>query len=215
MRTLRTLIAIVLVVIACFAIASFITTSETVDQYPIYYNNLIYKYAKENDLDPFLVAAIIRTESNYDPEVSSHANAHGLMQLLPETLEWISMRRGEAFEPNQIKDPEANIRAGTYYVRYLLDEFQDVSLMLAAYNGGPANVAKWLTIKEYSKDGKQLDFIPFEETRNYVEKVTKYRDEYTKVYHGVFPESEKDHNNEVSFHATVYKNFLLLLRRKY
>lgn len=214
MRILRTLIAIVLVLIACFAIASFVATSESVDQYPIYYNEWIVQYAKENDLDPFLVAAIIRVESNYDPEVSSHANAHGLMQLLPETGEWIATRRGETFDADKIKDPEMNIRYGTYYVRYLLDEFQDIDLMLAAYNGGPANVAKWLTVKEYSKDGKHLDFIPFEETRNYVKKVTKFRDEYMKVYHGVFPDKERDAKNEISFHAMIYKNFLLQISKK-
>ena len=215
MKIIRRLLIFVILAIAVLSIVSFWLTSEASEKYPIHYKELIEKYAKENKLDPFLVAAVIRVESNYQPDARSHMNAYGLMQILPETGEWIAGRLGEEFEVNKLTDPEYNIRYGTYYLRYLMDYFGRTQLALAAYNGGLTNVNNWLNTPEYSKDGKTLDFIPFDETNNYVKKVTDYYENYQRVYHNQFPIKEIDSGNKLNFQGENFKNFLLESANKF
>ena len=164
MKNMKILLIVVIVLIAVLTILAVSTSlfdNTLSEDLNIEYRDLIRKYAKAYDLDPFLVAAVIRTESNFRPTVMSHMNAHGLMQLLPETAEWISQRRGEEYDESRITEPEYNVDLGCYYLRYLKDEFGSWELALAAYNGGPGNVRQWLENEEYSSDGKKLDHIPF------------------------------------------------------
>ncbi len=192
MKPIRRVIALVvlaLIVYALLSLAISLIKGDPEGKYPIFYNDIILKYARENEIDPFLVAAVIRVESNYHPEAHSHMNAHGLMQILPDTAEWIANRKGEEFQRELLTDPEYNIRFGTFYLKYLKDHFNDWELALAAYNAGLNNVESWLNNPEYSKDGKNLDHIPFPETRNYVKKIREYHEAYHQVYHDQFPEN--------------------------
>jgi len=115
---------------------------------------LILKYARKHNLDPWLVRGVIEVESGFNPHARSYAGAGGLMQLMPGTAAGLGC--GNVF------DPEANIAAGTRYLRMMLDRFGGrMELAIAAYNAGPGNVSRYGGIP------------PFAETRNYVVKVTR------------------------------------------
>ena len=107
-------------------------------KYPVAYADYIVKYSKANDLDPFLVMAVIKVESNFVPEAHSGV-AGGLMQLTEETAEWNAKELGITTEYDYM-DPETNIRFGCHYLRHLIDVYGNIDTALAAYNGGMGNV---------------------------------------------------------------------------
>ncbi len=130
--------------------------------YPIAYGGQIASLAEEYDLDPALVAAVVRCESRFRSAVVSPRGAVGLMQIMPETGEWIADQLALAdFEVTQLTEPEINLRLGTWYLRVLLDRFGTVDDALAAYNAGPSHAERWA-------DGPEIDFP---ETRAFVERV--------------------------------------------
>ncbi len=150
--------------------------------YPLRYNEHIEKYSKEYNLNEYLVMALIKAESNYIYDAHSGV-ARGLMQITDETALWISDKLSLDFSKNDLENPEINVKMGCYYLSYLLDYYnRNETLALSAYNAGMGNVNKWLSDKEYSKDGKTLDKIPFEETRNYLEKIRKFKKIYNALY---------------------------------
>ena len=136
------------------------------------YMDLILKYSKENDVDEKLITALIETESDFVEKAESGVGAKGLMQIMPDTGEWISQKLKEKeYSPTFLLDPETNIRFGTYYFKYLIEYYNNVDYAIMAYNAGHGNVDKWISqgiLKEGSKD---YDQVPFAETRNYIEKV--------------------------------------------
>ena len=152
--------------------------------YPLEYEELIVKYAEEKDLEPELVCAIIATESRFNPEAKSSKGAIGLMQLMPDTGEWISgkLKLGD-FAEDDLKDPEISIRMGTWYVGFLEERFDgERDTVIAAYNAGHGKVDKWLGEAQYSADGRTLDVIPYKETKNYVKKVNLAYEIYKTFY---------------------------------
>jgi soluble lytic murein transglycosylase len=148
--------------------------------YPTKYNEYVFKYSNEYNIDPYLVFSIIKAESKFDPNAISHKDAKGLMQISPITQEWA--RKELKLKDVDIYDPKTNIKIGCWYLNRLYMEFKDTSLVIAAYNGGSGNVTKWLKNKEYSKDGNELHVIPFKETANYLEKVQKNHRTYKELY---------------------------------
>ena len=152
--------------------------------YPIKYENQIITYSRRYNVDPYLVAAVIRTESNFDEKAISHTGAYGLMQIMPDTALWIAGNmKLKGFNKEKSFDPEINVAMGCWYLHDLNSEFNgDLELVLAAYNGGRGNVKKWLQNKEYSSDGKTLNNIPFGETDKYVKKVKINYRIYSKLY---------------------------------
>ncbi|MCJ7691009.1 MAG: lytic transglycosylase domain-containing protein [Clostridiaceae bacterium] len=152
--------------------------------YPIKYENYIIVYSQRYDVDPHLVAAVIRAESNFKEDAISHRDANGLMQIMPETGAWIAENmKLKDFKIEKLNDPEINIAMGCWYLNNLNKEFDgNIDLVLAAYNGGRGNVQKWLKDSEYSKDGETIDNIPFEETDKYVKKVKTNYNIYLKLY---------------------------------
>lgn len=152
--------------------------------YPIHYRQLIEKYSAEYNLDPYLVAAIIRTESKFNEKARSRKDAKGLMQIAPITGEWAARDLNlENYSEEMLYVPEINIRIGCWYIDKLRTEFDGrLQLMLAAYNGGSGNVNKWLKDPKYSVDGVTLKEIPFGETKLYVEKVLKSYKIYSIIY---------------------------------
>ncbi len=151
--------------------------------YPREYSELVTKYAKEYDVPEALVYAVICTESDFDPNAVSHVGAQGLMQLMPDTMDWLSRLLDEDAPTGEITDPETNIKYGTYYLRHLYDRFSSWDTAIAAYNAGHGKVGAWLKDTRYSENGTDLKNIPYEETRNYVNKVSEAYNIYTELYY--------------------------------
>ncbi len=164
--------------------------------YPFDYQDIIVKYANENELDEALVMAVIKTESNFIHDAHS-GKASGLMQITDDTAEWISKKMNLKLESIDLMNPKDNIKLGCFYLRYLIDYYDgNTDVALAAYNGGMGNVDKWLKDDKYSSDGVHLKYIPFKETREYVEKVNTQKIIYEKMISG--EEIIKNHKNEGS-----------------
>lgn len=161
---------------------SLLIENDTINKvlYPRKYSQYVEKYSKEFELDENLVYSVIKVESKFRKDAISHKGAKGLMQISDITREWAKeeMDLGNI----DIFDPETNIKIGCWYLNKLYKEFGRFDLVIAAYNGGSGNVNKWLNDYSYSKDGKSLDLIPFEETSMYVEKITKNYKMYNKLY---------------------------------
>ena len=151
--------------------------------FPVEYSRYIHAYAKEYAMDRYLVMGEIKAESNFDPKAISTRNAKGLMQLTDTTALECSEKMGlNDFQPDDIFDPETNIRMGCYYLSYLLERFDgEIDTALAAYNAGEGNVQKGLEDPRYSPDGKTLSKIPFAETEHYVQKIKIYQNVYQEM----------------------------------
>ena len=141
--------------------------------FPIEHWDTILSASETFDADPYLVLSIIKAESNFEIDAESGKGAVGLMQITEPTAAWIAEKTDyPAYDYALLKQPEVNIYFGTWYLAYLLDEYNsDERLALCAYNAGRGNVDKWLQDAEYSSDGKMLENIPFTETRVYVDKI--------------------------------------------
>ncbi len=176
-----------------------IGTREGVDiaqrtKYPIAYGELITHYAGENDLDPFLVMAVIHVESNFVPEAQSHV-AYGLMQLTEDTAAWVAKDMRVTYDYD-IADPETSINFGCHYLRHLIDLYKNTDTALAAYNAGMGNVNGWLEDKDCSDDGVTLKYIPFPETRSYVVKVNESWEYYRTTDFADLDDERGKINNE-------------------
>ncbi|MBO7311015.1 MAG: lytic transglycosylase domain-containing protein [Clostridia bacterium] len=154
--------------------------------HPNTYLEYVRQYAYEYNIPEPVIFAMIKVESDFDPQAESYAGACGLMQIMPKTFEWLTSDEhlGEHLHKNEIFDAEVNIRYGTYYLNYLYLKFdRNLDTALAAYNAGEGNVAKWLEDEEYSDGKGNLIKIPFEETEKYVKKVNNEIDAYKKYYY--------------------------------
>jgi len=152
--------------------------------YPWPHRELIMRHAELHDLDPFLVAAIIRVESSFRSEALSPQGARGLMQIIPTTGQWIANQKGlPNYSEDSLFSPETNIMLGTWYLRNLKEQFDgEVVVALAAYNGGRGNVSTWLEERVWSGQVADIADIPFPETRNYVWRVLRLRKVYRELY---------------------------------
>jgi soluble lytic murein transglycosylase len=137
----------------------------------------------KNNLDPYLVASLIRQESEFDPSVVSYANAYGLMQLLPSVGKSMAREEGLThFETFQLLDPETNIRLGCRYLRQMLDKFGGVQeYALAAYNAGDSRVTDWQAAGPYSGIDEFVESIPFTQTREYVQAILRNEETYRAI----------------------------------
>ncbi len=145
--------------------------------------NTIQAEAAKNSLDPYLVASLIRQESEFDPNAISYANAWGLMQILPSEGRVLAREEGIAhFQTFQLLNPNLNIRLGTRYLRELLDKFGGVQeYALAAYNAGDYRVTDWKAAGPYSGIDEFVESIPFTQTREYVEAILRNEEIYRSI----------------------------------
>ena len=150
---------------------------------PLEHADIIRQQASDDRLDPALIAAVIYAETKFDPRTSS-AGAEGLMQILPSTAVFLAHRSGATtFTTADLATPQVNIAYGSYYLRYLLDEYDgNETLALAAYNGGEANVDRWVAAAHAAGRPFGLAAIAFPETRDYVAKVEQAESEYRADY---------------------------------
>lgn len=174
----RLVIALALVAAAAGGVGAWVVSAEP-DwfqrlRYPLRYEAIVVAHARTYDLSPTLLAAVIHTESKFDASARSEAGAIGLMQLLPETAKGIAVRTGgHRFVVDDLLDPELNVRYGSWYLRHLIDRYDDVRTALAAYHAGQGNVDAW------RRDGVG---IQFPETRAYVERVIEAQRVYADAY---------------------------------
>lgn len=153
--------------------------------YPISYVEEIKRGAERYDLDPLLIAAIIKVESNFKKDAVSHKGALGIMQVMPDTAKWILGKEdfGSLTVEDVGKDVRSGITIGSWYVKDLHRQFDgDRTKALAAYNAGPGKVRQWLEEGVWDGSEDTLENIPYGETRHYVERVYYYYKKYLKVY---------------------------------
>lgn len=152
--------------------------------YPQGYRELVEEYSLQNQLDPALVYAVIRTESGFHSGAESSVGAKGLMQVTTDTFHWVRYRLGEtgAAAPEQLFDPRQSIKYGTANLRLLIGEFGSVETALAAYHAGWGSVSRWLADERYSDDGESIRHIPFADTDAYVTKVLDTARIYRRLY---------------------------------
>jgi soluble lytic murein transglycosylase len=141
--------------------------------YPEKYTGEVAAAAEAYGVSDAFIFSVINVESRFRPDAVSSRGAAGLMQIMPATAVWIADRTGRDFKPADLFDPAVNIDMGVYYLRYLLDKFEERETAAAAYNAGETNVLMWLGDEEHSSDKKTLRSIPFPETRKYVEKIRR------------------------------------------
>jgi soluble lytic murein transglycosylase len=143
-------------------------------RYPLRYSEYVRVHAREDGVDPALLAAVIYQESKFDAGARSRSGAIGLMQLTPTTAHGIAIRTGGSkFRTGDLLDPEINIRYGAWYLGALVHKYRSERLALAAYNAGQGNVDRWLQ----SGQG-----IRFPETRAYVDRVEHLKHVYRDAW---------------------------------
>ena len=161
--------------------------------YPVAYEEFIRTYALEYDLDPYLVQSVMRCESSNDPAALSDAGAIGLMQIMPDTGEWIAHKLDldAVYTQDMLLQPETNIEFGSWYLGFLKNRFDGNTMeMVAAYNAGHGSVEGWLNDPRFSQNG-ELTVIPFEDTARYYEKVMLAYKNYTTLYPDLFAETSQ------------------------
>lgn len=150
--------------------------------YPMKYEDLVERYAKEYGLQESLICAVINSESSFQPDAYSKAGAMGMMQLTPETFQWLQTKTGEELADEKLYEPETAVKYGCLLLKLNLEEFSNVPAAIAAYHAGRTRVAGWLTDERYSDDGHMLKNIPYKETSKYVDNVIKNQKKYRELY---------------------------------
>ena len=151
--------------------------------YPIKYEEQVYKYSGELDIDPMLTFSIIKTESNFRENVVSSSGAIGLMQLMEDTAKEQAGKLNIEYSKEILYNVETNLKIGLSYFNTLLDYYnQNYILAFTAYNAGLGNVQKWINEGIIREDGSDIENIPFKETNMYVRKIIKNYEIYKKLY---------------------------------
>lgn len=182
LRLLIVLLALLLAGTALFSVGGKTIMNAA---YPRGYSEYVSYYAGKYGIDPNILYAVIRTESNFDPNAVSDVDARGLMQITEVTFDWIKSRIApdESLSFDDLSDPELNIRFGSYFISYCLDRYGgDLSTAAAAYHSGTGTVDQLLEDAQYSADGTTLSAFPYPQMRRYVQKVTSAYAMYGEIY---------------------------------
>lgn len=152
--------------------------------YPLGWEKPLRARAARHKLDPYLVAALIRQESEFNPSARSRAGALGLMQIMPATGAQLFRRLGiPNFARRKLTQPDISLRLGTFHLKEVLDRFEwNLEYALAGYNAGERRVEQWLPFGKFDEPGEFAETIPFSETRGYVQSVIRHREMYRRLY---------------------------------
>jgi soluble lytic murein transglycosylase len=150
--------------------------------YALPYEGAIRRWSERAGLDPMLVAGLIHQESAFEPDARSGKNAIGLMQLIPPTARRLAKNEKIRYSQARLTDPDYNVRLGTVYFAGLQKQFGSVEAALAAYNAGEDRVISWTAGPSYREQAEFVDSIPFTETRQYVEIITRNAEIYRRLY---------------------------------
>lgn len=152
--------------------------------YPLKYTEYVEEASKNCGVEKELIYGIIKCESGFDENAKSHAGACGLMQITPETFEWLKThaKKKSVLINGDIHNPKTNVTAGTLFVSMLLKKYGNESLALCAYNAGMNAVDKWLKENVEFRNTGDVEHIPYPETKKYVQKVERAKNIYKKLY---------------------------------
>ncbi|BDC52881.1 hypothetical protein F183_A51960 [Bryobacterales bacterium F-183] len=155
--------------------------------YPLPWRKQIEDYARQSEVDPFLLAGLIRQESEFDPKVVSYANAHGLSQIMPPTGRELARRlRIPGYSNSLLFNPDINIRMGAFHLRNMFNYFnQKMEHTIASYNAGMGRVGGWLKAtpaSSFREPAEWVETIPIDQTRGYVQSVLRNADFYRRLY---------------------------------
>jgi soluble lytic murein transglycosylase len=158
--------------------------------FPIPYRLSVEKWAKQNGLDPFLMAGLIRQESEFNPKALSRAKAYGLTQVLPSTGRSLARSAGmPRFSASMLYQPDVNLRLGSMYFKSLMGSHNGkVEYSLASYNAGKSRTDLWSTWANFRDPAEFVESVPFSETRNYIQQVMRNADLYQRLYAGTTAE---------------------------
>ena len=175
---------VMLTIVGLALIIRNVNNSYVDESYPLKYEKEVNAASEKYGVDKALIYGIIKTESNFDPEAESNAGALGLMQLMPESFEWLQTfyKEDNDYQFEDLTDPALNIDYGVELLAILSDMYEVEDTMICAYNGGLGNVDQWLQDPQYSDDGKHLKVVPFTETDNYRKLVAQNKSIYKKLY---------------------------------
>ncbi len=181
---------VILVILTLSIIAGFLyqTVWDAIDRvrYPRDYSEYVTKYAAEYGVPEYVVYAVIKVESDFASNALSHAGAVGLMQMTPDTFDWVSMLMKRTADHGMLYDPETNIEYGTYLLSYLYMRYNRWDTVFAAYNAGMTRVDGWLEDSTITDADGQLENIPIKETDKYVERVNDAIDVYKRLYYAAY-----------------------------
>lgn len=175
----------VLLIIILIVVLGYFFNRETILKkfYKTEYSEYVEKYAKENNVDPLLVYAVIKAESNFKEGALSSKGACGLMQLMDNTAKEVAVNKVMEYESGStLYSPEKNISLGVTYYASLKAQFGNDRVALAAYNAGSGNVSEWIKKGIIKADGSDIENIPYKETNMYVRKILKDYKIYKKLY---------------------------------
>ena len=150
--------------------------------YPLPYEAALRREAAKNDFDPMFAAGLIRQESTFQADAVSHANAIGLMQVLPKTGKLLARQLKVRYAKNKLFEPDFNIELGMVYIASLVRQTGALEYAAAAYNAGEDRIAAWKSERNYEEIPELVESIPFTETREYVQVVLRNTEVYRMIY---------------------------------
>lgn len=184
-KTFRTVCVVLVIALLSVAIgfsAQHLKEKYDLASHPRDYREYVEKYAEMYKVPQAVCYSVIKCESGFDSTAVSSAGAIGLMQIMPDTFDYLCSLVGEEHETGLLYEPQTNIRFGVFYLSVLYERFGKWETAFAAYNCGPSRVAEWIE-SGMVDDGGNLTEIPIAETANYVERVTAAIEKYEKLYY--------------------------------
>jgi len=179
----QTISAVLVIVVIISAFAGYIALVGWYEKtaYPLPYQMIVTRAAKEYDVPPEIIYGVMRTESSLNPHALSPKGAAGLMQITEDTFAWLLTKTGEELQWEQIYNEEINIRYGVFFLHLLYEEFDRWETVFAAYNAGRTRVNAWLDDPAIAENGRLVN-IPFPETAEYVLRVQRAAENYRRLY---------------------------------
>lgn len=184
-KIIKFLIILIIFLLIYFLLFKIIEIDKVVMKkiYPLKYGEYVEKYSREYDIDPYMVYAIIKAESNFNPDAKSASDAVGLMQIMEATAIETANKMELDVAEEDLFDPELNIKIGLKYFADLLSKYDNnYYLAIIAYNAGIGNVDKWIEEGTIKYDASDIENVPFKETNNYVRKILRDYDIYKDLY---------------------------------
>ncbi|MBQ7940037.1 MAG: lytic transglycosylase domain-containing protein [Clostridia bacterium] len=181
----RSVVIVVILVLSILCALVYQLAWDEIDRrrYPQEFSEYVTEFSDMYGVPEYVIYAVIKVESDFTSNAESHAGAIGLMQIMPDSFDWISMRLKRTSEVGMMYDPRTNIEYGTYYLSYLYTRYNRWDTVFAAYNAGFGRVDQWLSDPEYTDEDGNLIRIPIAETKKYVKKVNDAIDVYKRLYY--------------------------------